>query len=608
MMKKKYILTFFILISLSGLTFDIYYSYKFINYLLETMSYRSELRTEILTFQDYLSHLKDAETGQRGFILTGNPDYLEPYSNALEFLQSDQLNNFMLKQSQKNSQYAEKIANIREHEKAKLKELSTSVDQRKNQGFEEARKVILDDSGKKHMDTIRVLVQEIFDEKGQKISQADQTIEENSRRTLIAFTLGHVISILLIGTCLYYLFKYIKKLELEDQILEKTTNKLADALVISEAILNASKYAIIAVNKDGIINAFNPAAEKMLGYTSEELIGKLTPVIFHDRKEMEDRALGLSVQLKKKIPEGIGVFITPLEKLNSYTEEWTYIRKDGFRFPVLLSITALKDSTGNLIGYMGMAYDLTEKKELDLMKDELIAIASQDIRNPIASIKGTFDLLSQAQFGLSEQVKHIIQIGRENSDYITHIIDQLLELQEIEAGKAHFYMRKIKFDQFLDRVIKENEAEIQKAQLSLNVNSPTSFKNVFIKGDEDRLLQVMDTLIRTTIASSQVGDTLKITTYQIDFDLKIRIEIMNQGMSSSEEFELKSSQKFSHDLSHYGKKRGESLALIMAKSIIDKHKGNIGMFLFPKGSMTWCEIPILESINEERYQQMGEVE
>lgn len=131
------------------------------------------------------------------------------------------------------------------------------------------------------------------------------------------------------------------------------------------AILNNAAYMVISSDCEGIITTFNPAAERALGYTSDECVGKLTPVAFHDPDELAGRAGIFSAELGIPIEPGFEVFAAKarLKQTNEY--EWTYIRKDGSRFPVLLSVTALCGSQGNIIGFMGIANDISGRKQAE---------------------------------------------------------------------------------------------------------------------------------------------------------------------------------------------------------------------------------------------------
>ena len=142
-------------------------------------------------------------------------------------------------------------------------------------------------------------------------------------------------------------------------------SELREASQLQQAILDAANYTIISVSPNGVILTLNAAAERWLGYSAEEIVGKTTPVIFHDPEEVERRARELSKELGVAIEPGFEVFVAKARLGVPDENEWTYVRKDGTRFPVLLSVTALRDAEGNLTGFLGIGSDITARKQTE---------------------------------------------------------------------------------------------------------------------------------------------------------------------------------------------------------------------------------------------------
>ena len=134
-----------------------------------------------------------------------------------------------------------------------------------------------------------------------------------------------------------------------------------DLSALQQAIFDGAHYSIISTTVDGTILSFNKAASRMLGYAQEELVGKLTPEIIHDPLEVQNRAKELSLELGEEIDPGFEVFVAKARRGIAEEHEWTYIRKDGTRFPVLLSVTALRGEGGSINGFLGIASDITER-------------------------------------------------------------------------------------------------------------------------------------------------------------------------------------------------------------------------------------------------------
>jgi PAS domain S-box-containing protein len=131
------------------------------------------------------------------------------------------------------------------------------------------------------------------------------------------------------------------------------------------AVLNSStELAIIATCPEGVIQVFNRGAELMLGYSTDEMVNKMTPATFHDLNEMEAYSAVLSDKYKQAII-GFRVFVFEPERQGHECRMWTYIRKDGSRLTVNLTITPMKDEHNAIIGYMGIAQDITKIRSLE---------------------------------------------------------------------------------------------------------------------------------------------------------------------------------------------------------------------------------------------------
>jgi PAS domain S-box-containing protein len=146
---------------------------------------------------------------------------------------------------------------------------------------------------------------------------------------------------------------------------KQTEEKLKQTTALQQAIFNSADRTIIATTVDGTITTFNAAAERLLGYTATEVIGKVTPAIIHDPDEVVARSQELSQELGIAIAPGFEVFVAKARQGSSEEREWTYIHKNGSRFPVLLSVTALRDSEGNITGFLGIGNDLSKRKQAE---------------------------------------------------------------------------------------------------------------------------------------------------------------------------------------------------------------------------------------------------
>ncbi|MBS0623437.1 MAG: PAS domain-containing sensor histidine kinase [Verrucomicrobia bacterium] len=357
-----------------------------------------------------------------------------------------------------------------------------------------------------------------------------------------------------------------------------------EALAYRQAILDSTRATIITTNHEGTILSFNKSAERMLLWKAEELVDRCSPEIFHDKKEIFSRAAELSEQLHRNIEPGFEVFIA-LTKLGQVdNKEWTYIRKDGSRFPVQLSITAVRNPKGDILGFMGIASDLTDFKELERLRKELITITSHEMRSPLASIKGSLDILSQQS--LSEEAKQLVKIAHKNCERLVTLTTDILDLHKIEAGKLEFHFTDFSLVDLIQQCIENNSPLALQNHMTLE--APSTIPSCLIHGDKDRLMQVITNLISNAVKySPELG---KISFVLLEKGSFIRIGIKDQGPGIPQEFQHLLFQKFAQLPT--SKKEGSGLGLSISQAIVQAHGGIMGFETSPEGSLFWFEIPI----------------
>lgn len=151
-------------------------------------------------------------------------------------------------------------------------------------------------------------------------------------------------------------------------------NRLREMTSLQQAVLNNAVHSIITADLDGIITSFNRAATQLLGYSEEEMVGKASPAVFHDHIEIIEHAQHLSDEFGELVTPDFDAFIAKAKRGLLEEREWTYVHKNGGRIPVSLSISALRDEDGAINGYLGIAADLTERKNAER---ELAAVNEQ---------------------------------------------------------------------------------------------------------------------------------------------------------------------------------------------------------------------------------------
>jgi PAS domain S-box-containing protein len=152
---------------------------------------------------------------------------------------------------------------------------------------------------------------------------------------------------------------------------ESSLHAQAEAFRLQDSILNAMGLAMISTNAGGTITSFNHTAEQLLGYTAAEVVGKATPMLFHDVDEMRGRMKDRwEISLQKSDLTFGALVASAFREKSTYESEWTFIRKDGSRFSARLTVVALRDKDDCLTGFAGMITDLTHQQ---ILKDQLAA-------------------------------------------------------------------------------------------------------------------------------------------------------------------------------------------------------------------------------------------
>jgi PAS domain S-box-containing protein len=152
---------------------------------------------------------------------------------------------------------------------------------------------------------------------------------------------------------------------------KRAEEALLKAGALQSAIFNSANFSSIATDSNGVIQIFNVGAERMLGYTAEEVMNKITPADISDSQEIIARAEALSVELETSIAPGFEALVFKASRGIEDIYELTYIRKDGSRFPAVVSVTALRDAEGAIIGYLLIGTDNTARKQIEAEQAQL---------------------------------------------------------------------------------------------------------------------------------------------------------------------------------------------------------------------------------------------
>lgn len=374
---------------------------------------------------------------------------------------------------------------------------------------------------------------------------------------------------------------------------------LWETTVLQQAILDSANYTIISTDPDGVILTFNAAAERMLGYVAGEVIGRFTPVIIHDPKEMAERAQELSGELGRKIQPGFEVFVAKARMGASDEREWSYIRKDGSRFPVLLSVTSLHDPQGGITGFLGVGQDIAERKQIDRMKNEFVSTVSHELRTPLTSIRGSLGLIAGGVAGeIPAQAKILADIALNNAERLVRLINDILDMDKIESGKLEFHNREMDLMPLLEQALFDNQAYGAQLEVSFALTQGVSGVRVF--GDSDRLRQVMANLLSNAAKFSPRGATVGVAV-SLPRPGWVRVAVQDHGPGIPPEFHDRVFEKFAQaDSSDTRLKGGTGLGLSISKALVGKMNGSIN-FDSKSGTGTtfYFELPLQRQLDPE---------
>ncbi|MCW2615716.1 MAG: domain S-box-containing protein [Frankiales bacterium] len=160
-------------------------------------------------------------------------------------------------------------------------------------------------------------------------------------------------------------------------MVHRRTESEIKTLALQDAIFKSAYFPSIATDERGVIQIFNVGAERMLGYTAEDVVNRITPADISDPDELIARARELSIELETSITPGFAALVFKPSRGIEDIYELTYVRKDGSRFPAIVSVTSLRDATDRIIGYLLIGTDNTARQQVEAAR----ALLDQQLRD-----------------------------------------------------------------------------------------------------------------------------------------------------------------------------------------------------------------------------------
>lgn len=218
--------------------------------------------------------------------------------------------------------------------------------------------------------------------------------------------------------------------------------------------------------------------------------------------------------------------------------------------------------------------DITERKQIERMKNEFISTVSHELRTPLTSIRGSLGLVANGVAGeLPPMARTMIDIASKNSERLIRLINDILDIEKIESGKLVFNLQSLELLPLIEQTLEANLAYAE--QFNVKFQLLEGLNRVKINGDSDRLMQVMTNLLSNAVKFSPSQEVVDISMTR--HNGMIRIAIADHGPGIPEEFRKRIFQKFAQaDSSDTRQKGGTGLGLSISKAIVEKHGGQIG--------------------------------
>jgi len=379
---------------------------------------------------------------------------------------------------------------------------------------------------------------------------------------------------------------------------------LFKAGALQRAILTSANFSIIATDERGIIQLFNDGAQRMLGYAAAEVVDRISPSDIHDPEEVRARAEALSAELGTTIAPGFEALAFKASRGIEDVYELTYICKDGSRFPAIVSITALRDDFGDLIGYLLIGSDNSVRKQVEselqlalvaadkanLAKSDFLSGMSHELRTPLNAVLGFAQLIDTGSPQPTPSQKRALEQILTAGWYLLELINEILDLALIESGKATLSSEPVLLAEVIleCRAMIEPEAQKRGIRMTFSQFDP----DCFVKADRTRIKQVLINLLFNAIKYNRTGGMVAVDCVPQPPDaIRIRVRDTGAGMTPDEIAQL--FQPFNRLGRETGDEEGTGIGLVVTKRLVELMGGTIGVeSILGEGSVFWFTLSL----------------
>ncbi len=377
---------------------------------------------------------------------------------------------------------------------------------------------------------------------------------------------------------------------LESRVIERT-HKLEQSERRQRSIVDNMADGLIVMNERGKVISFNKAATDIFGYEGSEVVGSNINMLMPEPNQSRHDSY-----LEEYKKNGV-------RKVIGKTTEVEGLRKDGTVFSMELSVSEMLIDDRKV--YTGVLRDITERKQIDKLKNEFVSTVSHELRTPLTSIRGSLGLMVGGALGeIPDSIKEMLIVAENNAKRLLLLINDILDMQKIEVGEISFHFEEMDMIALIKDSIKENGAYAN--EYDVKFLCEYDLDNAYVFGDRDRLMQVMVNLLSNAAKFSPRKSIVKVRLFRNGKFLCV--SVADTGPGIPEDFQSRLFDKFTQSDSSVTRiKAGTGLGLTITKAIIERHNGKLS-FKTSKEEGTVFTIELIEIIpqkNQKSADMMG---
>jgi len=521
-----------------------------------------------------LSLVTDAETGQRGFLLTGQTSYLEPYDAAVARL-PQQLERIRRLTSDNPGQQS-RVDSLERLSRQKLAELSATVATRERGNSQEALRVVLSGEGKRVMDEIRAAVDAMHAEEAQLLTDRVEAEARHSRRATLTIVSSLALALVLITAAVLTLGTVERERDRE-RAARTMAEEVAAATAVSEerlrVTLSSIGDAVLATDTQARITLLNGVAQALTGWTEAQAVGRpLADVLVLVNEETRRPA---EQPIARVLREGMTV------GLANHT---VLVTRDGREIPIDDSAAPIKGPDQRTVGVVMVFRDITERRraeglqlaarreaeEANRTKDEFLAMLSHELRTPLNSILGWARLLREGQTTPPQRERALVSIER-NAQLQTRLIEDLLDVSRIVSGKLTLEVQPVDLAATVEAALDlvRPAAESAGVELAVDLASPIPP----LVGDPARLQQIVLNLASNAVKFTERGGRVEIRLQPAGESVELTVR--DNGIGIRPDFMPYLFDRFRQGESGARAQGGLGLGLTIVRHLVERHGGTI---------------------------------